>query len=59
MYWQDRNLLGNRDHLFISTLRSQGTKAVAASYNTPVNTRGTRAGVSYTTNSVHITDGPL
>lgn len=59
MYWQDRNLLGNRDHLFISTLRSQGTKAVAASYNTPVNTRGTRAGVSYTTNSVHITDGPF
>lgn len=56
-YWQDRDLSGNRDHLFLSTLRSEGMKAVSGSYNTPINRTGTRAGLSYTSNSVHITDG--
>lgn len=56
-YWQDRDLTGNRDHLFLSVLRSEGMKAVSSSYNTPINHIGTRAGLSFTSNSVHITDG--
>lgn len=59
LFWQDRDLSGNRDHLFISTIRSEGMKAVAGSYSTPINRTGTRAGISYSTNSVHITDGPF
>ena len=57
MYWTDRNLTGNRDHLFFSTLRSDGVKAFSASYDTPINHIGTRAGLTYTSNSAHITDG--
>ena len=59
MFWQDRDLSGNRDHLFISTLRSEGMKTVAGSYSTPISRNGTRAGISYSTNSMHITDGPF
>lgn len=35
LFWQDRDLSGNRDHLFLSTIRSEGMKAVAGSYSTP------------------------
>ncbi|WP_296912321.1 ShlB/FhaC/HecB family hemolysin secretion/activation protein [uncultured Megasphaera sp.] len=59
MYWQDRSLLGNRDSLFMSMVFSKGTKAFASSYTAPVNHHGAKAGVSYSTNSVHIIDGPL
>lgn len=59
MYWQDRSLLGNRDSLFMSAVFSKGTKAFASSYTAPVNHHGAKAGVSYSTNSVHIIDGPL
>lgn len=58
-YWQDRDVMGNRDHFFLSGVRSEGMKAISASYNTPVNTIGTRAGISYTTNSVNVVDGPF
>ncbi len=59
MYWQDRSLLGNRDSLFLSTVFSEGTKSFASSYTAPINHHGAKAGLSYSTNSVHTTDGPL
>lgn len=40
LFWQDRDLSGNRDHLFLSTIRSEGMKAVAGSYSTPSTGRG-------------------
>lgn len=59
MYWQERSLTGNRDSLFLSTVFSDGTRSFASSYTAPINHHGAKAGVSYSTNSVHITDGPL
>ncbi len=58
-YWQNRSLFGNWDMLFLNALRSEGTKAVSAAYSTPINRSGTKLGATYSTNSVHITDGPL
>lgn len=59
IYWQDRSLTGNRDSLFLSTLFSQGTKSFAGTYTVPIDHQGSKAGLSYSTNSVHITDGAL
>lgn len=58
-FWQDRSLTGNRDALFLSTMASQGTKSFAAGYTAPLDRMGSKIGVNYTTNSVHITDGAL
>ena len=58
-FWQDRSLTGNRDVLFLSTMASQGTKSFAAGYTAPLDRMGSKIGVNYTTNSVHITDGAL
>ena len=58
-FWQDRSLTGNRDVLFLSTMVSQGTKSFAAGYTAPLDRMGSKIGVNYTTNSVHITDGAL
>lgn len=58
-FWQDRSLTGNRDALFLSTMASQGTKSFSAGYTAPLDRMGSKIGVNYTTNSVHITDGAL
>lgn len=59
MFWQDRSLTGNRDSLFLSSSWTKGTKSFAAGYVTPINHNGTKLGVNYSTNSVHIIDGPM
>lgn len=58
-FWQDRSLTGNRDALFLSTMASQGTKSFAAGYTAPLDHAGSKIGLNYSTNSVHITDGAL
>ena len=40
-------------------MASQGTKSFAAGYTAPLDRMGSKIGVNYTTNSVHITDGAL
>ena len=43
----------------MTSVFSKGTKSFGASYSSPINTSGTKLGVNYSTNSVHIIDGPL
>lgn len=45
--------------LTMSGMRSDGTKSFSAMYSVPVGRSGTKLGLSYSTNSVHITDGEL
>lgn len=59
LFFTDRSLTGNRDSLMISGIRSDGTKSFSASYITPVGRSGTKLGLNYSANSVHITDGEL
>lgn len=59
VFWQDKSLTGNRDSLMMTSVFSKGTKSFGASYSSPINTSGTKLGVNYSTNSVHIIDGPL
>ncbi len=53
LFWTDRSLTGRRD------MRSDGTKSFSAMYTVPVGRSGTKLGLTYSTNSVHITDGEL
>ena len=59
LFFQNKSLTGNRDSLMLTSVFSKGTKSVAASYLVPINTNGTKLGFNYSTNSVHIIDGPL
>lgn len=59
LFWTDRSLSGRRDMLTMSGMRSDGTKSFSAMYSVPVGRSGTKLGLSYSTNSVHITDGEL
>lgn len=59
LFFTDRSLTGNRDSLMLSGILSDGTKSFSASYMTPVGRSGTKLGLNYSTNSVHITDGEL
>ncbi len=59
LFWSDRSLTGRRDMLTMSGMRSDGTKSFSAMYSVPVGRSGTKLGLSYSTNSVHITDGEL
>lgn len=59
LFFTDRSLIGNRDSMMLSGIRSDGTKSFSASYITPVGRSGTKLGLNYSANSVHITDGEL
>lgn len=59
LFFTDRSLTGNRDSMMLSGIRSDGTKSFSASYITPVGRSGTKLGLNYSANSVHITDGDL
>lgn len=59
MFWQDRSLTGVRDSLMMTSVFSEGTKSFGMSYSLPINRNGTKLGLNCSTNSVHITDGPL
>lgn len=59
VFWQDKSLTGNRDSLMMTSVFSKGTKSFGVAYSSPINTSGTKLGVNYSTNSVHIIDGPL
>lgn len=59
LFFTDRSLTGVRDTLSMSTLLSDGTKTFGAGYTRPIGRSGTKLNVQFSTNSVHITDGPL
>ncbi len=59
LFFTDRSLTGVRDALSMSTMLSDGTKSFGLSYSRPMGHSGTKINVQYSTNSVHITDGPL
>lgn len=59
LFWQDRSLTGVRDSLMMTSVFSEGTKSFGVAYSFPINSNGTKVGLNYSTNSVHITDGPL
>lgn len=58
-FWQDRSLSGVRDSLMATSVFSEGTKSFGLAYNAPINASGTKVGLTYSANSVHITDGPM
>ncbi|OBW93920.1 hypothetical protein QV01_00705 [Gallibacterium genomosp. 3] len=53
------SLTGNRDSLSITLLSSQGTRSGVVAYNAPINTYGTKLGLSYSANRVRVVDGDL
>lgn len=57
--YSNRSVSGNRDQLTIGGMFSQGTNSGSISYNTPISTKGTRLGFSYSANSVKMVTGPL
>lgn len=59
MFYTNKSLTGNRDTLMVSGIFSEGTKSGSFAYNTPVGRSGTKLGVQYSANSVHIIDGDL
>ena len=59
LFWTDRSLTGSRDMLTMSGMRSDGTKSFSAMYTVPLGRSGTKLGLTYSTNSVKITDGEL
>lgn len=59
LFFSDRSLTGNRDTMMLSGMRSDGTKSFSMAYAVPVGRSGTKLGLNYSTNSVHITDGDL
>lgn len=59
LFFTDRSLTGVRDALSMNTMLSDGTKSFGLSYNRPLGHSGTKLNLQYSTNSVHITDGPL
>ena len=59
LFFTDRSLTGVRDTLSMNTILSDGTKSFGLAYGRPMGHSGTKLNVQYSTNSVHITDGPL
>ena len=59
LFFNDRSLTGVRDALSMNTMLSDGTKSFGLAYSRPMGHSGTKLNVQYSTNSVHITDGPL
>lgn len=59
LFFTDRSLTGVRDALSMNTMLSDGTKSFGFSYNRPLGHSGTKLNLQCSTNSVHITDGPL
>lgn len=59
LFFTDRSLTGVRDTLSMNTMLSDGTKSFGLGYNRPLGHSGTKLNLQYSTNSVHITDGPL
>ena len=57
--WYTRSLTGNRDPLNLYLMRSEGTKSGSISYSIPFTKSGTRFGMQYSANSVHIRHGSL
>lgn len=59
IFYTNKSLTGNRDSLMLSGIFSKGTKSGSFAYTTPVGRSGTKLGVHYSANSVHIIDGDL
>ncbi len=59
IFFTDKSFSGNRDALMLSGIFSQGTKSGSFAYNVPVGRSGTKLGLQYSANSVHIIDGEL
>ena len=59
VFWQDRSLTGRRDMLSLNSVFSEGSRALLASYSTPVGTDGSKLGMNYSVNNVRIVSGPL
>ena len=59
LFFTNRSLTGVRDTLSMNTMLSDGTKSFGLGYNRPLGHSGTKLNLQYSTNSVHITDGPL
>lgn len=59
LFYNNRSLTGVRDSLNMSTMLSDGTRVFSTSYTRPIGRSGTKLGVNYSTNSVHIIDGDL
>lgn len=59
LFYTNKSLFHRRDALTLSTLESQGTKSFSGAYTTNVGRSGTKLGVNYSNNSVHIKKGEM
>lgn len=59
LFFTDKSFSGNRDALTLNGIFSKGTKSGSFAYNVPVGRSGTKLGLQYSANSVHIIDGEL
>jgi hemolysin activation/secretion protein len=55
----NRSLSGLRDTLSVGGHIAEGTRALYGAYNVPLNSRGTRLGISADYSAIDIIDGPL
>jgi len=56
---RDNSLFGIRDPFTVSATYADGTTGASASYNVPINARGTRIGASYDYNQIKLRSGAL
>lgn len=55
----NRSLTGNRDQLYVTGMRSEGTDSAAIGYTTPITNKGLKLGLQYSGNSVKMVKGIL
>ena len=59
VFYTMRSLTGQRDSLRLNYLRSRGTNMFGSGYSLPLNNRGTRLDIDYSTNTTEIKKGDL
>lgn len=59
MTYVNNSLFGHRDSLTLTPIWADGTLAGSVAYNIPIDTEGTRFGVSYSKNQTNIVAGPF
>ena len=57
LFYTNSSLFGWRDNLNLGLMRTQGMKSFSMGYTVPVSRRGTRIGLSYSTNRTEVIDG--
>lgn len=59
LFYNNRSLTKERDSLTLSSIFSRGSKAVGVNYSRPIDTKGTRLLVGYSTNAIKGVEGDM